>query len=146
MLLRWLLWRAADCVPLWSLVIRSTRGGASYPHTTAGVGARGDTGAHSTGGSGGSRTGGRRLLHWGAGGLHPGATRSAASARRATQDEAGWAGNFSPGSACARRIRRLARSLTVEYVIACYICRQPCPTSGLPTGIHSSLHKSDLGA
>src|SRR6266566_2458145 len=69
MLLRWLLWRAADCVPLWSLVIRSTRGGASYPHTTAGVGARGDTGAHSTGGSGGSWTGGRSLLHWGAGGL-----------------------------------------------------------------------------
>jgi len=81
MLLRWLLWRAADCVPVGSLVIRSTRGGASYSNTTAGVGARGDTGALSAGGSGGSWTGGRGLLHWRAGGLYPGATRSAASTR-----------------------------------------------------------------
>src|SRR5947207_2463032 len=146
MLLRWLLWRAAYCVPLGRVVLRSTRGGTSYPHTTAGVGTRLEPGAPGAGGSGGSRTGGRSLLYWGAGGLHPGATRSAASARRAAQDEAGWAGNFSPGSACARRSRRLARSLTVEYDIVCCICRQPCPTSGLPTGIHSSLHKSDLGA
>jgi hypothetical protein len=76
---------------------------------------------------------------------YPGATESAASARRAAQDEAGWAGNFSPGSACARRSRRLARSVTVEYVYACCICRQLCPTSGPATGIRSSLHERDLG-
>src|SRR5690242_12063291 len=119
MLLRRLLWRAADCVPLGSVVIRSTRRGASYPHTTAGVGARLEPRDLGTGGSGGSRTDGWSFLHWRVGGLHPGATRSAASARRAAQDEAGWAGNFRSGSARARRSRHLVRSVTVEYVIAC---------------------------
>src|SRR5260221_13446093 len=117
MLLRRLLRRAADCVRLRSVVIRSTRGSASYAHPAAGVSARGDTGALGTGGGLASRASGRRLLRRGAGGLHPGATRSAASARRAAQDEAGWAGHRGPGSTCAHRGRRLALSITVEDVV-----------------------------
>src|SRR5690348_2412830 len=97
MLLRRLLRRAADGVPLGSVVIRSTRGGTPYPHTAAGVAARLEPGAGGAGGGRGSRTGGRRLLRGGAGGLHPGATRSAASAHRAAPDEAGRAGHWGPG-------------------------------------------------
>jgi hypothetical protein len=118
MLLCRMLRRAAYCVPLGSVVIRSTRGGPPYPHTTAGIGARLKPWAGGAGGGRGSRAGGRRLLRGGAGGLHPGATRSSASARRGAPDEAGRAGNFSTGSACAHRRRLIARSVTVEYVVA----------------------------
>src|SRR5579859_8046005 len=117
MLLRRLLRRAADCVPLGRVVIRSTRGGTPYPHTIAGVGARLEPGAGGAGGGPGSRTGWRRLLRCGAGGLHPGATRPAASARRAAQDEVGWAGHRGPGSARARRSRPSARPVTVGHVM-----------------------------
>ena len=58
MLLRWMLRRAAYCVPLGSVVIRSTRGGAPYPHTTAGVDARLEPGVGGAGGGRGSRTSG----------------------------------------------------------------------------------------
>src|SRR6266568_3816104 len=118
MLLCRLLRRAAYCVPLGSVVIRSTRGGPPYPHTTAGVGARLKPGAGGAGGGLGSRVGGRRLLRGVAGGLHLGETRPSAPARRGAPDEAGWAGNFSTGSACAHRRRRIARSVTGEYVMA----------------------------
>src|SRR5258708_28487541 len=118
MLLRRLLRRAAYCVALGSMVIRSTRRDAPYPHTAVGVGARLEPGAGGAGGGLGSRAGGRRLLRCGAGGLHPGTTRSSASARRAAQDETGWASNFCPGFACAHRSHCIARSVTVEYVLA----------------------------
>src|SRR5260221_6745023 len=118
MLLRRLLRRAAYCVGLGSMVIRSMRRGAPYPDTAVGVGARLEPGAGFAGGGHGSRAGGRRLLRCGAGGVHPGTTRSSASARRAAQDEAGWAGNIRPGFACAHRSHCIARSVTVEYVVA----------------------------
>ncbi len=118
MLLCRLLRRAAYCVPLGSVVLRSTRGGPPYPHTTAGVGARLKPGTGGAGCRPGSRAGGRRLLRGVAGGLHPGATRPSASARRSAPDEAGRAGNFSNGSACAHRRRHIARPVTVEDVVA----------------------------
>src|SRR6266705_502541 len=114
MLLRWLLRRAAYCVPLGSVVIRSTRGGTPYPHTAAGVGARLEPGAGSAGGRLGSLAGRRRFLRWGVCGLHPGATRSSASARRAAQDEARWAGHRGPGSTRAHRSHRIARAVTEQ--------------------------------
>src|SRR6266571_6833352 len=113
---------------LWgSVVIRSTRGSAPYPHTTAGIGARLEPGPGSAGGGLGSRAGRRYLLRWGACGLHPRATRHPASARRAAQNEAGQAGHNGPGSARARRSRCIARSVTVEDVVACCIWRRSPP-------------------
>ena len=114
MLLRRLLRWAAHCVALGRMVIRSTRGGAPYPHPAVGVGARGDTGAGGAGSGLASRAGGRRLLRCRVGGLYPGATGYFASTHRAAQDEAGWAGNFRPGGICARRSHRSARPVTEQ--------------------------------
>src|SRR5260370_39805951 len=97
MLLRRLLRRTADGVTLGRVVIRSTRGGAPYPYSTAGVDARGDTGALGTGGGPRSRGGGRRLLRCRAHGLYPGATGDSEYTRRAALDEAARAGNRIPG-------------------------------------------------
>src|SRR5260221_3457345 len=99
MLLRRLLRRAAYCVALGSMVIRSTRRGAPYPHTAVGVGARLEPGAGGAGGGLGSRAGGRRLLRFGACGLQPWTTRASASARRAPQDQTWWACHFCPALA-----------------------------------------------
>src|SRR5262252_41160 len=99
MLLRRVLLWAANCVSLGSVVIRSTRGSAPYSHTTAGVGACGDTGTRSAGGGLESWAGWRRLLSWGTCDLYPWTTRNSACARRAAQDEVRWAGHRGPGSA-----------------------------------------------
>src|SRR5258708_27818224 len=96
MLLRRLLRRAAYCVALGSVVIRSTRGGAPYPHTAVGVGARLEPGAGGAGGGLGSRAGGPRPLPLRAGGLHPGGTRSSSSAPPPPQAQPRWAGDFPP--------------------------------------------------
>src|SRR5207244_5167054 len=110
MLLRRLLRRAADSVPLGRMVIRSTRGGAPDPHPAA----RLKPGAGGAGGGLASRAVGRSLLRWGAGGLYPGETRYSPSARRTPQDEARWAGHRGPGSTRALRSRHIARAVTEQ--------------------------------
>src|SRR5260370_9706058 len=103
MLLRRLVGRAGAGLPVGSVVIRSTRRGAPYSHTAVGVSARLEPGALGAGGGPGSRAGGRRLLPLGAGGLHPGATRFAASSCSAPHNPARRAANFPPRAPVVRR-------------------------------------------